>query len=347
MLTRVTVALVGDPETALVAGGGLRHPEDWEMPYVERAKRELDVADDERLSSIVQRALEAFDVRVAGDPDWNAVDRIAFIAFYKPEDERSLQRLRPDVTLVDSEGRARWEPFWQRVAYREILRAGEAGALDGDPRRPYLILQPGIGNGLLADWQTLVTVWDAFWYVMTKALAGYAGVKAYQELKERFGRGPEVVGGHYAEWQERGARPDNMDRFLSQKLWHEADLGELLGVTTDEAIGFLSSSGYWRRENGLWECGADEAAKLLHGNLEFMVHTAMTTRRDAAERVLRERTERFLETGAAPEVDWDELGQLPRDEVGFRDPEEVAAQQAAHRPGRLRRLWWRIRYPGG
>jgi len=39
----------------------------------------------------------------------------------------------------------------------ELLRAGEAGALNGDPRRPYLLLEAPKGNGFTSHWPTILS----------------------------------------------------------------------------------------------------------------------------------------------------------------------------------------------
>jgi len=69
----------------------------------------------------------------------------------------------------------------------------------------------------------------------------------------------------------------------------------------------------------------------------------MTTNQEAVEQVVRERVEHLLATGEAPPVDWEALGALPEDGLGFRDPATIAIEQEAMQPSRLTRLW-RIRY---
>lgn len=209
------------------------------------------------------------------------------------------------------------------VTYRELVAAAEAGVIDGDPRRPYLVLQPGFGNGMLVDWQTLVVVWVAFWHVLDKIDVALSvsekAQNALDKLRNRAKDAAPVVEEHFREWDERGGRPDNVDALLGRRPWHEGDLAQVLGCTPGEACAFLAGAGYARDSAGLWRRGEDEEAELLHGNLELAIQTAMNFEREAIERILRERVEKLLESGEAPELDWDTLVDLPYDDRGFRE----------------------------
>lgn len=349
MSLQITVALAGDPEASLVQSEhqipGMRHPEDFDQPYEARLKVEIDAEEDETLKTVLGRATEAFGVRVE---TWSPspMDSIAFVDFHR---QGEPLRLRSELALVDERGLVRFTHHWAEVTYGELLAAEQAGTLDGDPRRPYLLLQPGIGNGLMVDWQTLVIAWVVFWQILDKIditlSVGERAKRTLEKLRGRSEGAPNVLEGLYADWLERGGRVDNIDGLLGQRPWHLQDLAELLGCSPAQAEVFLLGAGYAASpRTGLWSRGEDEEAKLLHGNLEFVIHTAMTTRRDAVERVLRERLEHLVETGEAPPLDWQDLADLPGDGVGLRDPEQVAAEQEELEPSWLTRLWWRIRY---
>lgn len=321
MSFEVTVALAGDPRTAFAGMHlqGMRFPQDFAQPYDERAKFELEATEDDTLGSVLQRAAEYWAVQSDhGAP----IDSVASIDFHDPA--RPLQ-LRGELALLDPDGRVRWTWQWQDVTYRQLFEAHDAGLLPGDPHEPFLLLQPGIGNGMLADWQTLITVWEAFWYVLERVAAvggAAAGAKmVVDRLRERTEKAPSVVRDHYAEWRRRGARPDNVNALLGERPWHADDLARRFGCTLAEAEAFLLGAGYGKAPSGLYRRGQDAEAELLQGNLEFMIHTAMTTNRGAAEKVLEKRVQRFLETGEAAALDWHrELPGLPEDGIGFRDP---------------------------
>ncbi len=345
MSFKVTVALAGDPQSAFTGEAlpGMRFPQDFDQPYAEREKVELEVDRAETLGSVLERAAEHWNVR----SDWGApINSVASIDFYNPE--RPL-KLHGELALLDSDDRARWTWQWKEITYAELVEAREAALLPGDPRRPFLLLNPGMGNGLLADWQTLITVWEASWHVLERVATiggAAAGAKmVLDRLRARTEKAPEVVRDHYEEWQRRGARPDNVNALLGLRPWHPDDFARRFGCTPEEAEAFLLGAGYAQAPSGLYRRGEDPEAILLQGNLDFMIHTAMTTNRVAVEQVLQERVARFLESGQP--ADWhEELEDLPEDGIGFRDPEEVQVQQQAPQPSRLHQLWWRIRYRG-
>lgn len=315
MATRLTVALAGDPTDWL---SGLRHPEDWEIPYVDRPKAVLDARDDETLRAVLARAATEFGVTPASWPDGSTARLdLAFISFYHPDRDTDLGRLRREVTLLDDQGRARWTSRWYDEPISEFVRAGAAGVLDGDPARPYLILQPGIGNGVLVDWPTFVELWNLWWDVADKAVVLGALVGWLRRQQKRGGPPPDETGdaieSRYREWQANGARPDNFAEFLGQRPWHEADLADALGCSPEIAEALLLAFGHERNTAGLWVPGSSQTAKLLQGQVELIIHAGMTTRVDAIEQVLRARGEKLAADGVAPDLDWQELRDLPTD----------------------------------
>ncbi len=325
MAVAVTVALAGDPTNWLSARDeygniGLRYPSDFEQSYQDREKVELDVSEDETLGAVLEGAINQWEIEA---PGWGSVlQTVAFFDFYRPD--QRLQ-LHSEIALLDSDGRVRWTTEWQAVTYRELLAAGEAGLLSGDARRPYLVLQPGIGNGILVDWQTLVIVWLAFWHILEKIdVALSVGEKSkglLDRLRRRSRGAPDVVHGHLEEWSKRGARPDNVHELLGQRPWHPEDFAERFGCTTEEAEAFLMGAGFAKSASGLWRRGDDEEAKLLNGNLELAIHLGMVTKREAVEELFQQRVEEFVQTGQAPDVNWEDpaLMELPQDERGFQE----------------------------
>jgi hypothetical protein len=152
MANSVAVALIGDLSDRQHGVGD----ELMNVPYADLEKFELDVADDETLGSVLERAARHWDV-----PYYRHV-----VAFYRPDHGLTghATRWRGMLPLVDSRGRVSWGHSFETIQYAELRRSGEAGALDGDPRRPYLILQPPAGNGVLPDWPTLISFLDVVWY---------------------------------------------------------------------------------------------------------------------------------------------------------------------------------------
>lgn len=169
-----------------------------------------------RSGEVMTRAAAAWNVEVP--EDW--AGPIAFVGFYRPEDEERFHGWQSSITLVDEHGRAIWNNYWKDVRYGDLLRAADAGVLEGDPLRPYLILHAEIGNGLLADWGTVLNLWDLAWHVFDRidtlmgvGAAALGARELIRRLKDRLSRGRSVVSKHYVDWRERQATRPRWPRF--------------------------------------------------------------------------------------------------------------------------------------
>lgn len=286
---------------------GLKYPEDWEMPYEERPKVDLTVEDDETLGSVLGRAAVEFGVALPDEVEGVSIaGLIGSVAFYRPEHKREFGRLRSEVVLLDEGGRARWVALWPEVSYGQVLRAGVAGVLDGDPQRPYLILQPGVGNGALPDLSLLAEGLKVSWEVLKEVGTAYGIWKAFEELANRVRRASDVVEAHADHWTRNNLRPDNLVAFLGQKNWSAGDLARALGCAEGDAEVLLLAFGFARSPSGVWRPAEDEEGKLLRGNADILMHLSVDFPNDTY-RLIRERAEHLAETGDAPELDWDEV----------------------------------------
>src|ERR1044072_83051 len=121
MGTTVTVAEGGDPRAPFMQG--LRHPEDFERPWDERLRAQIEVKDTDTVLSVLKRGTEALGSELASDyPFWPVID------FYV---EGASIRFRRILVLAEDEGRARWTSQWRDEPYSELVRAHEAGVLVG------------------------------------------------------------------------------------------------------------------------------------------------------------------------------------------------------------------------
>ena len=266
----VTVALVGDPSNPWegMQGGAIRG--DGER-YSTLPKIELDVARDERLLDLLSRAAESFSVSSVGDrtftPSW--------VTFYQPEDEEAYTARRETsvVELVDELGRAKWG-VWigdPEITLGALLDSHKAGALEGDPHRPYLILRPGYGNGILPNWaeyllilyairEVLATLADA--HGATQALKGAAGWAG--RLLKRFRRTPEITAEHSTRWEANGGFPESVDGFLDRQPWSTDVLSPLLGCSEEDAEALLTGRGFtYNQETRLWHPEGDATGRII------------------------------------------------------------------------------------
>jgi hypothetical protein len=104
----ITVAVVGNPSDPLAPSWEDFFDEEWKRPYGERRKLDLVVEPHEPLGHVMTRAAAELGVDVP--EDW--ASPVAFIAFYKPDDDRKgLHSWTTSITLVDDAGRAIWNNY--------------------------------------------------------------------------------------------------------------------------------------------------------------------------------------------------------------------------------------------
>jgi hypothetical protein len=298
----VTVALVGDPTRSVDELGYTFG--DLDQPWGQLPKMDVEAHEDETLASVLDRAAVRFEL---AETEWGQIYGFpSFVAFYKPDDEKGgIGPLSHTVTLVDQAGRARWNVPFAAARVGELIRAAEAGALTGDPRRVYFVLQPPAGNGLVADWPTLVNLLDYAWRVILGVGGAYEATKATKAVIERLTKrtkdAAQVAAARGEEWAARGGDPGTLRVFLTQAARTADDVAHLLGCTTEEAEAILWAFGFSKDERGVWLPEQDEESKLMSGNIEVLLYASGVA---PVGPIIEIRTEVFVETGEAPQVDW-------------------------------------------
>jgi hypothetical protein len=288
--------------------------EAFETPFRKLPMVEISVDENERLGDVLDLAAVEFGTELPGGTIWGSV---AFIDFAQSDDSTVWGRLHSEVTLVDSQGHLRWSRYWQLEPMSEYIRAAKAGALQGDPLRPFLIMQPGVGNGVLADFGTYLQLWNVIWDVMTDVGTIYtlaAGAKlTIETIKERCRRGQSVVENHLEDWKASGARPDNLIAWLRTEPRRSADVARLLACSPEEAEALLLGAGFSIAEGDVWISGLDEEARLIAGNTDLIIH-APNLMEDDIRRLVRERVYELIESGTVSrEPDFEATVDLPRD----------------------------------
>lgn len=172
------------------------------------------------------------------------------------------------VILVDEEGHAVFGVTnTQDIRYADLMRASEAGTIDGDPLRPYLIVERPYGDVPPPDWPTVITGMDVLWRAIEGAAAvggtWFFGREVLSRVRDRLSRGVKAAEGH-TEWAERGIRPYQFIALLMTRNWRSDQVAALLDCPTDEAEGILWILGFsFDSTTGIWEHAGDEAASLL------------------------------------------------------------------------------------
>ena len=266
MEIRLTARLLGDP---LKPFGEQIDDEEWERPLTARPSVEIVVDSSTTLDAALESARHALEDEL-GRGDFTAAGN--FVAFSTEDDVDGITgrwpRLDTTVTLPDGEGRATWNhpPF--EVDYSDLLRASEAELLVGDPIQPYVVLEPGIGDGFLGTWDDVVRAWHVFWQFLEAmdTTGGVAGIAfTLRELYRRRVRdAAKVIEDHAAEWRERGALPFDVGALLDAKSRTLVSNARLLGITPDEAEALLTARG-WRLQSGIWVPSAVPVDRIAQG----------------------------------------------------------------------------------
>lgn len=311
MTMTVTVALLGDPTRPL---GDMLTEESLALRYSERSTVELAVEDAETLGQVLTRAAELFDLPSQLAETYGGLPS-DFVSFYTSRDNSSFQSgITTEVVLVADEGYATWGHYYRDVIYRDLLRSAEAGALGGDPKRPYLVLQPGIGNGVIADWEQLLQAWEVAYPILKDLGATYGGLQAVARASRAAAKGIDVLRKYHRRWQDRNASPDHMAEFLKRPAWSTQGLATLLACSPDEAEHLLTLHGYsYDGTTKVWSQRGEQVAEFLRGHQEIILAEAAVVDDDLLRRRLEQRSKEFAETGVAPPVlfDWEYEQALP------------------------------------
>ena len=298
---KVTVAMLGDPDTAFTI-----EAIDWHRQFGEDAddppvfddlpQVEFDVSEDETLGSVLARAADRF--KLTAQPDVGMEMSIGFFAFDEPGSQITLHH---DLTLVDDEGHAVWGVWeWRETPFGAVVRAAEAGAIEGLPTRLFLVLLPPMGGGTLLLWSQVLTAWEIADQVLFEISWGSDafGALVIHEVRKRLRRGRPVVSQHYIEWDQRGGIPQLVGGFLTSREWDPAVLAALLGCSREEAGDILGIYGFEEGEDGRWRAGESDAARILQ---EVQTQTAVHTETASFEAILKRTLRDFVITGSVPE----------------------------------------------
>lgn len=326
MPLNVEVALVANPAAPFEPG-----PIDgsfYAQRYDQRTKVSFQVEEEDSLASALERAATLMNLRPPDD-SWmtgrfDATHRL--VLFHKPEDEhgpilRSRARvLFGELTLVDKHGRAIFGVNdLTTVRFLDLLRSAEAGTIEGDPVRPYLILDDGWGDAPPVDWAAMQLGLEIAWEV-AKVLAVATGavtglVQARKWLVQRLDRGRAALRAN-PEWAQRGYRPDQFESLLASREWDPGDAARLLGCTAEQAEGTLFVLGYVLDETSQrWRFKSDDAGLML-SNITTAIGVA-SHRGDDWRLRFRRWMERYLEDGELPAMETLDLEPGAPSESGY------------------------------
>jgi hypothetical protein len=306
----IRVAVIGDPYSPYPWGEA-----DWDEPYSERVHVTVGASDDDTLGSVCERAAAELGLSLPGGVEFpteldvkRVVDLLTYTGFYRTADECEPPALRIGLTVVNRSGLALWDVPWQQARMADLLRAGHAGVLGGDPLRPYLVLPHEFGDFWGYEWgevlQTLKLMHDQFHEAMAYLADEAAGVAVAWAVLRRLVRrvkGLEKLEGNVSSWQRRGSSPKSFDEMLAAKAWASSELASLLGCKPSEAEAVLWALGAsFNDADGRWYLSRSEEDRFLHDNLLLAIWRQPAGDADATREIYRERLEEFLRTFRPP-----------------------------------------------
>jgi len=292
-LRTIEIAQVGpdvteylDPSGVLYPAWALEH-DDLRLPWEERNRVVLQVEGDDKLSDILDRAASAF--RLTENRDWDATRGFFTQRLIALRDDSSpvalRNRLRPAVTLVNDDGMAIWGVDPREVTFAELARAGQSGAVPGDPTQIYLNVIPvPAGGGVLIHWTDIRAMFDAAWQALLVIGALGSLNDAHDLVGKLRGRlmGKTTVENRAEAWIQRNGWPSGMEQTLDGDPKQEREIAALLGCTVDEARGILALYGYSPGvEQGVWAYAAGDATRGIEPS-DLAARLVVAYRREAA-----------------------------------------------------------------
>jgi hypothetical protein len=126
--------------------------------------------------------------------------------------------------------------------------------------------------------------------------------KAIKYFRERIGRGREAVDRNAHRFDQHGAWPYSLVRFLSRReSWNPEELAEFLGCTAEDAEQILALFGFgYDESDGLWHRDGDEAGRLLAAALDEVVAVRDLLLSDSDRQLFESRIEELLSNGERP-----------------------------------------------
>lgn len=190
---------------------------EFDRPYGERQKVALEAKLDDTLASLREQAFEAFGFKVPDATYSHGQPAFGPSPFFKEGDQdgfvgRAIPRMFwGQLTLVDDQGHALFGVHDHRsVTLGDLFRASEAGVLDGDPSRPYVIAEGGWGDQPPPDWPTIIHGFEIAWPYVQSLVEGAAVAittkEVWNRLWKRIKDGSEAANNH-REWAQRKFGP--------------------------------------------------------------------------------------------------------------------------------------------
>ncbi len=297
--------LVMNFEFALVSSGpdsltSMLPQSEFDRPYEQRDRFTIEADPDDSLASLREKAYRHFGFEVPDETHQYGRAAYGPCPFFKEGDqtgfvERAMPRIHwSQLTLIDSEGRALFGVHdFRSVTVADLLRASEAGVVDGDVLRPYLVAEGGWGDQPPPDWPTLIHGFEVAWPYIKGLLEGLGLVvtakEVWERIAERIRTGSESATKH-REWSQRHFSPYQFQALLRTRNWSSEQIATLLDCSLDEVepimwcLGFEIDPG-----TETWSEQADQVSEFVRAIHQEIAIASTSDPRNDLDELLRKR----------------------------------------------------------
>lgn len=232
----------------------------------------------------------------------------AFIAFDEQSRDRDVPELLTVLPTVDARGVATFRQFLNEVRYGEVVAAAQSGVLPVNPRRLWVPTQPGMGNGVVGDWPTLVEALKILWEVLSAATTVYGTWELGRVIRGRARAAPDAIDRHCRAWASRNGDLYDVFTWLTDRGWDLHVVASALDCDPSDAAAVLHALGFAPEHEGRWRAESDVAAAVLRQVAWVAVHGELhLATREQLERWMSELLAETMRTGAPAPVDWQQL----------------------------------------
>jgi hypothetical protein len=232
-----------------------------DVRWAERPKVLLSVSLESELREILDRAASHFGIVVVPSPGRDTVsvsDVIDAIAFYRDDADEGTKDVWEKLAVLDEDGRIEWVTDFRELTMERLIASAEAGLIQGDPTRIYLVPYPPQGIISDLDWPAVLETLETVDNVLIHIGATYAGL---QGIIAVFRKAGAVLASSWRNWARRDGGLEDVQRLARSKGWQPDDLAERLGVTNTDAELLLRMFGCVPTDNGAWVPGTDERSR--------------------------------------------------------------------------------------
>jgi hypothetical protein len=256
----------------------------------------VEIAADEgdTLGSVLYKAARLFgiDADTRMFPGATLESGLYWVSFFKPQhldpDSEDHPVVQHEVIGVDEDEIAHWASF-RDMTCGDLIRAGEAGLIDGDVRRPYLIPWVPQGGGALPEWHVILNVLTALRDIANSPgplLNTYAIYEIVHKLARRAWPAKKAIEHRHQQWADRGAGLREAFALVSAKPWQSKELARLLCCSQKEVEALLWGWGFsYDQHEGLWKREEGTEAGVLRYIVDLADHDHALTTGDANQRL--------------------------------------------------------------